>query len=72
MSLESITKKVVSYCEIPEELTDGHWLSENNPDSYASFTLDINFGRTAKISKWIIETYPELKEGDNIFIHIDY
>lgn len=38
--LETITKKVVSYCEIPEELTEHSWLSEKSTDSYIECHLE--------------------------------
>jgi hypothetical protein len=71
--LEIISLKVVSYCEIPEELTENHWLSENQPDSYVRYKL--NGTPTLQlytIDDWLFAKYPELIEEREIFIHIDY
>ena len=40
MALERINKLVVSYCEIPEKLTEGHWISENSCDSYVEVHIE--------------------------------
>ena len=74
--IETNNWKVLSYCEIPEDLTEGHYISENHCDSYVEYTVtpkteqhkyDDDFG----IDNWIIDTYPELV-GKTILIHIDY
>lgn len=70
MELATITGKVVSYCEIPEELTSNHWISEYYPDSYVQ--VHIEGEDEDKVSKWILNKYPELKDEDYFFIHIDY
>ena len=70
MELATITGKVVSYCEIPEELTSNHWISEYYPDSYVQ--VHVEEEDEDKVSKWILNKYPELKDEDYFFIHIDY
>lgn len=67
--MEEITRKVVSYCEIPEELTNGSWISDYQPDCYVDYTLEVE---DDEISQRILKQYPEFKEGDKIFIEIDY
>lgn len=69
MSLEVINKKVVSYCEIPQELTDNHYISENGCDCYIEYSLE-DEGKDS-ISDWIREKYPELI-NEEFLIHIDY
>ena len=70
MELATITGKVVSYCEIPEELTEDHWISDYPPDAYVQ--VHIEGEDEDKVSKWILNKYPELKDEDYFFIHIDY
>lgn len=69
MGLEILNKKVVSYCEIPQELTDKHYISENGCDCYIEYSLE-DEGEDS-ISDWIREKYPELINED-FLIHIDY
>ena len=70
MELATITGKVISYCEIPSELTEDHWISDYPPDAYVQ--VHIEGEGEDKVSKWILNKYPELKDEDYFFIHIDY
>lgn len=70
MALSEINYKVLSYCEIPEELTEDHWLSDNSPDCYVAYTLQKE-GGDERVSNWIRRVYPELI-GIEFMIHIDY
>lgn len=65
--METITRKVVSYCSIPDELTDDHWLSDYPPDCYVNYTIGDD-----EISEFILENHSELSEFDVIFIQMDY
>jgi len=67
--LKEITKKVISYCEIPEKLTEKHWISEHHCDAYVEVHLDNS--QDDNLSLWLKETYPELVDEDSFFIHID-
>lgn len=63
--LETINMKVLSYCDIPQELTEDHWMSENTPDSFIKFEVTSkkeqpNFNDDFAVDNWIIENYPEL------------
>ena len=77
--LKTITKKVISYCEIPEDLTQSHWISENQPGCYVEYSLPKEAktpeseggGEDSKLSAWIRKTYPELA-GDDFLIERDY
>ena len=72
MALEEITRKVVSYCEIPQGLTEGHWISENSCDSYVEYELPENpEDLEGRLEMWLFAEYPELK-GTKFFIHLDY
>ena len=69
--LETITKKVISYCEIPEELTESSWLSEKEMDSYVEYHLD-NSQPLEPLDQWFMDNYPELFEESSFLIKIDY
>lgn len=69
--LETITKKVISYCEIPEELTEDSWLSEKSMDSYVECHLD-NSEPLDQLDQWFMNNYPELFKEESFFIKIDY
>lgn len=71
MALEQITRQVLSYCEIPEEIDKG-WIEENSSDCYINYTIssDPKYSRT-ELDDWIAETYPELIDTE-FFIHLDY
>lgn len=68
--LKTITKKVVSYCEIPEELTEGHWISEYMNGCFVEVHLDDD--EDDKLSMWLKEKYPELVDEDSFYIEMDY
>lgn len=72
MSLQEINMKVVSYCDIPEELVEDHWLSEGSCDSYIPYSLSSNpkYGKD-ELDKWLEEEYPELIDT-SFLIHLDY
>lgn len=67
-----IEGNIVSYCDIPEEISDSHWISEYPPDCYVFYNVD--WKKTIVndfLGEWIKEKYPKLKDK-KIFIHIDY
>jgi|SRR6187402_45060 len=70
--LKTIHMKVVSYCDIPEDLTQDSWLSESGPNCFVDYKVssDPKYTRT-DLDNWIIETYPELLDVD-FLIEIDY
>ena len=73
MELVTITGKVVSYCEIPKELTSNHWISDYYPDSYVQVHIEQeDEAEVDKVSEWILNKYPELKDENYFFIHVDY
>jgi hypothetical protein len=69
MGLEVINKKIVSYCEIPQELTKKHWLTENSCDTFIEFQLEVE--GVDEVSDWIRKEYPELI-GEEFMIHLDW
>ena len=70
MALKTITKKVVSYCEIPEEIIKPSWIEEAECDVYVEYHLEGT--PDGGLDTWLMENYPELAEEDSFFIHIDY
>lgn len=69
--------KVVSYCNIPQDLTGGHYLSEYMCGCYVENTLptqeeiDKNEYDLDEVDYWISTNYPELI-GTTFLIEIDY
>ena len=70
LQLKQITGKVVSYCEIPEEITEGHWMSGNMNGCFVQVHLEED--EDDALSNWLKETYPELIEEESFYIEIDY
>ena len=71
MALKEITKKVLSYCEIPEDVDKG-FLDDLGCNVYTDYTVSSNPKySTNETDKWIKENYPELIDTD-FLIHIDY
>ncbi len=67
--LETINYKVVSYCAIPDELLEGHWLTELSCDVYTEMELE-DEGEDG-VCDWIRKKYPELI-GEKFFVYVDY
>lgn len=71
MALKTITKKVVSYSEIPEGLIpEDHWINEQEWNTYVECHIDDD--EDDELSIWIKKTYPELVDEESFFIHLDY
>lgn len=77
--LESLSLKVVSYCEIPEEIADNHsYLQESTCDCYVKHKVTEieerpNYSDDWDLDDWLLDTYrDEIHPGDEILIHIDY
>lgn len=77
MSLKEIKRKVLSYCDIPEIISeDSPVLKYASNDVYVEYEVTSTeeqkkFSDNFDLANWIISEYPEL-EGEKIFIHIDY
>ncbi len=74
--LEEISCKVLSYCDIPENINCTGCLSETSPDTYIKLSVTSKkdqkkYDDDFSLDNWIIKNYPEL-EGKDILIHIDY
>lgn len=75
--IEEKTWKVISYCEIPEEIREENSsLEEAKCDSYIEYSVTSkesqkNYADNFDLDNWIIDNYPEL-EGEEILISIDY
>lgn len=68
--LRKVNKYVVSYCEIPEDLLEDYsWITESQLDSYVEAHID---DEEDLLTQWLLERYPELKDEESFFIHMDY
>ena len=73
MSIVEKTFKIISYCDLPEEMTQDAGLEEHRCDSYVPYSLseyDPQYTE-CKLDGWLRENYPELI-GTNFLINIDY
>lgn len=71
MALTQKTWKVLSFSEIPQELTENHWISEEEPNSYVEVHYDAE-DEDGELDNWIVGKYPELKDEESFLIHMDY
>jgi len=69
MGLKTITKKVVSFSEIPSEITRHHWI--NQIEDIERVEVHIDDEEPDELTSWLIENYPELQEEESFFIHMD-
>ena len=75
--LTMITRRVLSYCGIPEEVAETNSsLKEASCDTYVDHVVTSRedqkgYDDDFTLDNWIIDNWPSL-EGDNILIHIDY
>ena len=70
MALESKELKVLKLSEIPTGFVEGSWILDCDPGSYHQAHI-CHLDENDEIDKWIVETYPELKEVDSFLVHID-
>lgn len=69
--MKKITKYVIDYSDIPEELTEGHWINDYTcQDSYVEAHIDVD--EEDGLSLWLKQLYPELINEESFLIHIDY
>ncbi len=72
MAIVTMTKQVISYCDIPEELTEDHHISEYQPDCYVNYRiLPDEPENEDPLDAWIRKTYPKLI-GVSFLIEMDY
>ena len=75
--LTEINCKVLSYCEIPEDIAqENSSINEASCDSYIQYNVtskedQAEYDDNFDLDDWIIENYPEV-EGKIIMIHVDY
>lgn len=75
--LKEITRKVLSYCDIPEDVAGTSTaLGEGSCDSYIEYEVipkseQGKYDDDFTLGNWIIKNYPEV-EGTKILIHLDY
>jgi hypothetical protein len=77
MKLHQIQRTVISYCELPEELSqNSSKLSEAGPDCYVEYRVtpqneQAKYSDNFDLDNYLIKEHPEL-EGRTILIHVDY
>lgn len=67
--MKTITRNVISYCDIPEDIRDKHWMSEYQNGCFVPYTIDRQ--TMGELDTWLIIAYPELI-GFEFLIEIDY
>lgn len=67
--MKVITKKVISYCAIPQELTEKEWFSKYQNGCFVEVHID---DEDSPINTWFKENYPELINEESFLIEIDY
>lgn len=68
--LTRVNLPVLSYCAIPQEITDGGtFLNEYQPGCYVTYVF--NAEDNTELNDWLHNTYPELS-GTEFLIDIDY
>lgn len=76
-TLKKITRTVLSYCEIPEDIVnESNLFSEVTTNTYVEvritpFDEQIEYDDVFQFENWVIKEHPEL-EGQTILVHIDY
>lgn len=76
--MEEKTYKILSYCEIPEEIVESEdVLADAIHDSFIPWTVTSIADQEKYdyecflLENWILDKYPEVS-GETILIHIDY
>jgi len=74
--LKIISRPVISYCDIPEEIIQTTHLEGFSCDCYVDYEVTSKIEQSKysddfSLANWIIGNYPEL-EGQKVLIHIDY
>lgn len=69
--LEEIIRKVVSYCEIPKEVRENHWIEEYRSGSFIELKLELDANLDGELESWLRKEYPELI-GTKFLIDIDF
>lgn len=67
--MKEIKGKVVSYCDIPEELIP-QWIEEYSPGSFIEVHISDVEGEFDELELWLMKNYPGIEE-DTFYIEID-
>lgn len=71
MALKTITKKVLSYSEIPNNIDVPEFIVNADDGLLIECHLD-DSTLNNELDDWILKNYPELKDEESFFIEIDY
>ena len=71
-----IVKRVISYCDIPDELIDkcADWLNDYQNGCFVPYSLEIREDieqNWDELDVWLMENYAELKDTE-FLINMDY
>ena len=73
--MKTVSFPVISYCEIPQEITSDSWINEYQNGCYVEYSLpredEWDSFDTNALDEWIRNTYPILL-GQKFLIEIDY
>lgn len=70
MKYEKINLKILSYCDIPDEILKDHWLNDFSPDCFVIYNTEDKKIKN-NFDDYIYINHPELW-GTVFFINIDY
>lgn len=71
MALKTITKKVLNYSEIPNNIDVPEFIVNADDGLLIECHLD-DSTLNDELDDWILKNYPELKDEESFFIEIDY
>ena len=72
MTLKTVTKFVIPFDTIPQELVKEHWILKYPQHAFAEVHIDDeDEEEDDALTKWIKKEYPELKDQNSFFIHIN-
>jgi len=69
--MKTITKSVIKLSEIPIELQNDEALIGHKRHTYLEFHIDGTVEQS-ELTKWLIDTYPTIKQKISFLIHIDF
>ena len=71
-TLSKISKTVLKISDIPKKVLKDHWILDYKKHSFVEVHLSNEEEPDAdKLTKWLLEKYPNLKRKNSFFIHID-
>lgn len=67
-----INMRVISYCSIPEEITEKEeWLQDYPSNCLVTYSVMFDKDARSELDNWIVENHPDL-EKEEFLIEMDY